>query len=138
MEAIRVVTDCPARPIEVTSWEVVIVLFIAPRSLSVGKARSRRNIHISIGKGSSLHARDTSTGPLPRSGQGGSPSNPAELPSLPPLPHHCINNILRAKEGEYVDGKWMPLCIFNGDQTQRGLNFRHKENIIHVTIYRWD
>jgi hypothetical protein len=32
--------------------------------------------------------------------------------------------ILRAEEGTYVDGTWKPTRILNGDQTDRGLNFR--------------
>jgi hypothetical protein len=60
------------------------------------------------------------------------------LPNRPPLPDHRINNILRAEQGEYIDGTWKPLRILNGDQTQRGLNFNHGDNLIHVTVYRWD
>jgi hypothetical protein len=32
--------------------------------------------------------------------------------------------ILRAEEGQYVDGVWRATRILNGDQTDRGLNFR--------------
>jgi Domain of unknown function (DUF5597) len=32
--------------------------------------------------------------------------------------------ILRAEEGSYVDGVWKVTRILNGDQTDRGLNFR--------------
>jgi Domain of unknown function (DUF5597)/Glycosyl hydrolases family 35 len=32
--------------------------------------------------------------------------------------------ILRAEEGQYVDGIWQTARIWNGDQTDRGLNFR--------------
>jgi hypothetical protein len=32
--------------------------------------------------------------------------------------------ILRAEEGSYVDGVWKASRILNGDQTDRGLNFR--------------
>lgn len=32
--------------------------------------------------------------------------------------------ILRAEEGQYVDGVWKATRILNGDQTDRGLNFR--------------
>ncbi len=32
--------------------------------------------------------------------------------------------ILRAEEGGYVDGTWQTIRILNGDQTDRGLNFR--------------
>ena len=32
--------------------------------------------------------------------------------------------ILRAEEGRYVNGSWQSARIWNGDQTDRGLNFR--------------
>ena len=32
--------------------------------------------------------------------------------------------ILQAEEGQYVDGVWRATRILNGDQTDRGLNFR--------------
>lgn len=32
--------------------------------------------------------------------------------------------ILRAEEGTYTDGTWVPARIWNGDQTDRGLNFK--------------
>jgi hypothetical protein len=32
--------------------------------------------------------------------------------------------ILRAEEGKYVGGVWQTTRILNGDQTDRGLNFR--------------
>jgi Domain of unknown function (DUF5597) len=32
--------------------------------------------------------------------------------------------ILRAEEGRYADGTWQPIRILNGDETDRGLNFR--------------
>jgi hypothetical protein len=58
------------------------------------------------------------------------------LPSRPLPPDHHINNILRSEQGQYVDGVWKPLRIWNGDETQRGLNFQHEGNVIHVTVYR--
>jgi hypothetical protein len=60
------------------------------------------------------------------------------LPSRPSPPEHHINNILKAEQGQYVDGAWKPLRIWNGDETQRGLNFQHEGSVIHVTVYRWD
>ena len=60
------------------------------------------------------------------------------LPSRPSPPDHHINNILRAEQGQYVNGDWKPLRIWNGDETQRGLNFEHDGDVIHVTVYRWD
>lgn len=43
---------------------------------------------------------------------------PGKLPGL-------RMNILRAEEGRYENGAWKFLRIWNGDQTDRGLNFRH-------------
>ena len=60
------------------------------------------------------------------------------VPSRPPPSDHHINNILHAEQGTYVDGAWKPFRIWNGDETQRGLNFEHDGNVIHVTVYRWD
>jgi hypothetical protein len=59
-------------------------------------------------------------------------------PSRPAPADHHINNILRAEQGQYVDGAWKPLRILNGDETQRGLNFQHDATVVHVTVYRWD
>lgn len=61
--------------------------------------------------------------------------HPTSRPS--PADHH-INNILRAEQGEYVDGVWKPLRILNGDETQRGLNFEHGGAVVHVTVYTWN
>jgi hypothetical protein len=60
------------------------------------------------------------------------------LPSHPVPSNHSINNILRAEQGEYIDGVWKPLRILNGDETQRGLNFQHDGTVIHVKVYRWN
>jgi beta-galactosidase GanA len=35
--------------------------------------------------------------------------------------------ILRAEEGKYIDGVWQTTRILNGDQTDRGLNFRSSD-----------
>lgn len=42
--------------------------------------------------------------------------------------------ILRAEQGSYADGKWQPLRIWNGDQTDRGLNFRHEHQIVQIQL----
>jgi len=42
--------------------------------------------------------------------------------------------ILRAEEGQYVKGAWQTSRIWNGDQTDRGLNF-HSGNSIVVRIH---
>ena len=59
-------------------------------------------------------------------------------PGRPVPQEYHINNILRAEQGVYVDGAWKPQRIWNGDETQRGLNFQHDGNVIHVKVYRWD
>ena len=46
-------------------------------------------------------------------------------------------NILQAVQGTYVDGKWEPLRIWNGDQTDRGLNFKHGGEVIHVSLAKF-
>jgi hypothetical protein len=38
--------------------------------------------------------------------------------------------ILRAEEGEYIDGAWHATRILNGDQTDRGLNFRGSASLL--------
>jgi beta-galactosidase GanA len=41
---------------------------------------------------------------------------------------------IRVEEGTYVDGKWKMARIWNGDQTDYGLNFRSLPQILHVTL----
>lgn len=44
--------------------------------------------------------------------------------------------ILRADEGQYVDGVWQTSRIWNGDQTDRGLNFRGpKQSVIRIRLH---
>ncbi|GGG80776.1 GH35 family beta-galactosidase [Edaphobacter dinghuensis] len=44
--------------------------------------------------------------------------------------------ILRADEGQYVDGTWQTSRIWNGDQTDRGLNFRGpKQSVIRIRLH---
>ena len=44
--------------------------------------------------------------------------------------------ILRADEGQYVDGIWHTARIWNGDQTDRGLNFRdHNTNVVKIRLH---
>ncbi|MGH9504113.1 MAG: DUF5597 domain-containing protein [Terriglobales bacterium] len=38
--------------------------------------------------------------------------------------------ILRAEEGRYVDGSWQALRVWNGDQTDRGLNFKGENTAV--------
>jgi len=60
------------------------------------------------------------------------------LPGRPAPPDHHIGNLLQAEQGQYINGVWKPLRIWNGDETQRGLNFQHEGNVVHATVYRWD
>ncbi len=41
---------------------------------------------------------------------------------------------LRVEQGTYVDGKWKVLRLWNGDQTDWGLNFKHSPYILHVRL----
>jgi beta-galactosidase GanA len=41
---------------------------------------------------------------------------------------------VRVEEGSYVDGKWKFLRIWNGDQTDFGLNFTTKPQVLRVTV----
>ena len=45
--------------------------------------------------------------------------------------------ILRAEQGTYDGETWKPLRIWNGDQTDRGLNFHHEHQVvqIHLGVY---
>lgn len=45
------------------------------------------------------------------------------------------SQILQAEEGQYVDGKWVSQRLWNGDQTDRGLNFRRSQGaVVHVKM----
>ena len=45
--------------------------------------------------------------------------------------------ILRAEEGEYVDGVWQASRILNGDQTDRGLNFRSANpSLVRIRLHK--
>ena len=41
---------------------------------------------------------------------------------------------IRVEEGSYVDGKWKMARIWNGDQTDYGLNFKSLPQILHVYL----
>jgi hypothetical protein len=41
---------------------------------------------------------------------------------------------LRVEEGSYKDGTWVPLRIWNGDQTDFGLNFTSVPQVLRVTL----
>jgi beta-galactosidase GanA len=42
--------------------------------------------------------------------------------------------ILRAEEGTYDGETWKPLRIWNGDQTDRGLNFHHEQQVVRIRL----
>lgn len=42
--------------------------------------------------------------------------------------------ILRVEEGRYEDGGWKFLRLWNGDQTDFGLNFTHQGRVVHVRL----
>jgi hypothetical protein len=45
--------------------------------------------------------------------------------------------ILRAEEGQYIDGVWRTTRILNGDQTDRGLNFRSANPpLVRILLHR--
>lgn len=45
--------------------------------------------------------------------------------------------ILRAEEGQYVDGVWQRSRIWNGDQTDRGLNFREgNRSVVRILLHK--
>lgn len=45
--------------------------------------------------------------------------------------------ILRADEGQYVNGSWQPARIWNGDQTDRGLNFRGvNKSVVRIRLHK--
>jgi hypothetical protein len=45
--------------------------------------------------------------------------------------------ILRAEEGRYVDGVWQTARILNGDQTDRGLNFRSSNpTLVRIRLHK--
>jgi hypothetical protein len=42
--------------------------------------------------------------------------------------------ILRAEEGRYENGNWKFLRLWNGDETDFGLNFTHQDQVVHVKL----
>lgn len=45
------------------------------------------------------------------------------------------SQILQEEEGRYEDGKWVPMRLWNGDQTDRGLNFhRSTDAVVHIKV----
>jgi beta-galactosidase GanA len=42
--------------------------------------------------------------------------------------------IMRAEEGHYENGTWKFRRFWNGDQTDRGLNFKHEGEVVRITL----
>jgi hypothetical protein len=55
---------------------------------------------------------------------------PGKLPGL-------RMQILKAEEGMFENDTWQPLRIWNGDQTDRGLNFRQEPTWIKIRVGRF-
>jgi hypothetical protein len=47
---------------------------------------------------------------------------------------HEHAQILKAEEGQYDGMTWQPLRIWNGDETDRGLNFRHQPTYVQIEM----
>jgi hypothetical protein len=47
------------------------------------------------------------------------------------------SQVVTAQQGTYEGGVWKPLRLWNGDETDRGLCFHQKPEIVHVTMGRF-
>ena len=47
------------------------------------------------------------------------------------------SEIVTAEQGVYENGAWKPLRLLNGDETDRGLCFYQKPEVVHVTLGRF-
>jgi Domain of unknown function (DUF5597)/Glycosyl hydrolases family 35 len=56
------------------------------------------------------------------------------LPGKLPWIH---SQIITAEQGMYENGAWKPLRLWNGDETDRGLCFHEKPEVVHVTMGRF-
>jgi hypothetical protein len=56
------------------------------------------------------------------------------LPGKLPWMH---SEIITAEQGVYENGVWKPLKLWNGDETDRGLCFHHKPEVVRVRIGRF-
>jgi beta-galactosidase GanA len=63
---------------------------------------------------------------------------PSDAPTGPPTPGSSTTvkrrQWVRVEEGTYVDGKWKFVRIWNGDQTDYGLNFTSAPQVLRVTV----
>ena len=56
---------------------------------------------------------------------------------LPGKPAWMHSEILAAEQGTYENGVWKPLRLWNGDETDRGLCFHQKPEVVHVRMGRF-
>ena len=56
---------------------------------------------------------------------------------LPGKPAWMHSQIVKAEQGTYVNGAWKPLRILNGDETDRGLSFHEKPEVVRVTMMEY-
>jgi hypothetical protein len=56
------------------------------------------------------------------------------LPGKLPWIH---SQIVTAEQGTYENGVWKPMRLWNGDETDRGLCFHEKPEVVHVTMGRF-
>ena len=56
------------------------------------------------------------------------------LPGKMPWIH---SQVVTAQQGNYEDGAWKPLRLWNGDETDRGLCFYEKPEVVHVAMGRF-
>ncbi|MGB7744288.1 MAG: DUF5597 domain-containing protein, partial [Terracidiphilus sp.] len=56
---------------------------------------------------------------------------------LPGKPAWIRSQIVTAEQGTYEDGVWKPLRLWNGDETDRGLCFHQKPEVVRVTMGRF-
>jgi hypothetical protein len=47
------------------------------------------------------------------------------------------SEVLTAEEGAYDNGTWKPLRLWNGDETDRGLSFHHRQQVVRVHLGRF-
>ena len=56
---------------------------------------------------------------------------------LPGKPTWMHSQIVKAEQGTYANGAWKPLRILNGDETDRGLSFHDKPEVVRVTMMEY-
>ena len=56
---------------------------------------------------------------------------------LPGKPTWMHSQIVKAEQGTYANGAWKPLRILNGDETDRGLSFHEKPEVVRVTMMEY-